>query len=92
MILLSPNPLGEDAKINGLYKGPALSPFKSTVLEGGTGRLFALDVDKQALLQFLWDSKLDHDRLAALHCALLYVGSTAELEAQVGKGGLSLCS
>ncbi|KAJ6666337.1 hypothetical protein lerEdw1_000610 [Lerista edwardsae] len=74
---------GEDAKINGLHESPALSPFKSTVLDGGTGRLFALDVDKQALLQFLWDSKLDRDRLAALHCVLLYVGSTADLEAQI---------
>lgn len=56
------------------------------VLDSDTGRLFTLEVNKQALLQFLWDSKLDHDRLAALHCALLHLGSTADLEAQVGEG------
>ncbi|XP_066489769.1 gamma-secretase-activating protein isoform X2 [Tiliqua scincoides] len=74
---------GEDAKINGMNKSSALSPFKSMVLDGGTGRLFALEINKQALLQFLWESKLDHDRLAALHCVLLHVGSTADLEAQI---------
>nr|XP_056702451.1 gamma-secretase-activating protein [Euleptes europaea] len=76
---------GEDAKINGLHKSPIVSPLKSMVLDLSTGRMFTLEINKQALLQFLWNSKLDSDRLAALHCLLLHVGSTTEMETEIIK-------
>ncbi|XP_054844289.1 gamma-secretase-activating protein isoform X2 [Eublepharis macularius] len=76
---------GEDAKINGLHKSAIVSPLKSMVLDLGTGQLFALEISKQGLLQFLWNSKRDSDRLATLHCLLLYIGNTTELETEIIK-------
>ncbi|XP_015270541.1 PREDICTED: gamma-secretase-activating protein [Gekko japonicus] len=76
---------GEDAKINGLHKSAIVSPLKSVVLDLSTGRMFTLEISKQALLQFLWNSKLDGDRMATLHCLLLHVGSTTESETEIIK-------
>lgn len=76
---------GEDAKIDGLHKSTIVSPLKSVILDVNTGRMFTLEMNEQALLHFLWNSKLDGDRLATLHCLLLHVGSTTELETEVGK-------
>uniref|UniRef100_A0ACB8FQE7 Uncharacterized protein n=1 Tax=Sphaerodactylus townsendi TaxID=933632 RepID=A0ACB8FQE7_9SAUR len=76
---------GEDAKINGLHRSTIVSPLKSMVLDISTGRIFTPEINKQALLQFLWNSKLDSDRLAALHCLLLHIGSTTELETEIIK-------
>ncbi|XP_077194190.1 gamma-secretase-activating protein isoform X7 [Paroedura picta] len=76
---------GEDAKINGLYESAIISPLKSVVLDLSTGRTFTLEINKQALLQFLWNSKLDSHRLATLHCLLLHVGSTTDLETEIIK-------
>ncbi|KAH0616469.1 hypothetical protein JD844_027591 [Phrynosoma platyrhinos] len=74
---------GGDAKINGLHTSTIISPLKSMVLDCSTGRVFTVAINKEALLQFLWNSKLDSDRMAALHCLLLHVGSTREIETQV---------
>ncbi|XP_053107290.1 gamma-secretase-activating protein isoform X2 [Hemicordylus capensis] len=74
---------GEDAEINGLHSSSILSPLKSMVLDRSTGRMFTLEISKPAVLQFLWNSKLDSERLAALHCVLLHIGSTVDLETQV---------
>ncbi|KAL8219273.1 UNVERIFIED_CONTAM: hypothetical protein K2H54_018014 [Gekko kuhli] len=57
--------------------------------------MFTLEISKQALLQFLWNSKLDSDRLATLHCLLLHVGSTTESETEIIKWiseNMSTCS
>ncbi|KAG8142682.1 hypothetical protein E2320_005893 [Naja naja] len=75
--------LGEDAKINALNADTVFSPAKSSVLDRSTGKIFTVEMSPKALLQFLWKSKSDNDQLAALHCLLLHVGSTEELENQL---------
>nr|XP_028602419.1 gamma-secretase-activating protein isoform X1 [Podarcis muralis] len=74
---------GGNAKINSLHTNALLSPLKSMVLDRSTGSIFTVAINRQALLQFLWNSKSDNDRLAALHCLLLHIGSTKELETQI---------
>ncbi|XP_026550936.1 gamma-secretase-activating protein [Pseudonaja textilis] len=74
---------GEDAKINPLNTDTVFSPAKSSVLDRSTGKIFTVEMSPKALLQFLWKSKSDNDQLAALHCLLLHVGSTEELENQI---------
>ncbi|XP_062990271.1 gamma-secretase-activating protein [Elgaria multicarinata webbii] len=74
---------GGDAKLNSLHTSTIFSPTKSMVLDRSTGGIFTVAINKQALLEFLWNSKLDSDRLAALHCLLLHVGRTMELETQI---------
>ncbi|XP_072856806.2 gamma-secretase-activating protein isoform X2 [Pogona vitticeps] len=74
---------GGNAEINGLNTSTILSPLKSMILDRGTGRMFSMAINKQALLQFLCTSRADRDRLAALHCLLLHVGITVELETQI---------
>ncbi|KAJ7329554.1 hypothetical protein JRQ81_015728 [Phrynocephalus forsythii] len=74
---------GGNADIDGLNPGTVFPPLKSMVLDRGTGRMFSVVINKQALLQFLWNSQIDNDRLAALHCLLLHVGIMVELETQL---------
>lgn len=61
------------------------SPLVSTVLDCCIGRMYAVSISDSALLKFLQNSKRDSERLAALHCALLCVRSTTDLEMKVGK-------
>ncbi|XP_068783959.1 gamma-secretase-activating protein isoform X9 [Struthio camelus] len=74
---------GENARIDRLCNCSIQSPLVSTVLDCSAGSIYAVSISDNALLQFLWNSKQDSERLAALHCALLYVGSTADLEMQI---------
>ncbi|XP_058045994.1 gamma-secretase-activating protein isoform X4 [Ahaetulla prasina] len=74
---------GEDAKMNLLNADTIFSPTKSSVFDRSTGKIFTVEISPKALLQFLWKSKSDNDQLAALHCLLLHVGSTEELENQI---------
>ncbi|XP_006137588.2 gamma-secretase-activating protein isoform X2 [Pelodiscus sinensis] len=74
---------GEDARINMLPNSPIQSLFKSTIWDCCSGRLFTIRMNECSLLQFLRNSKLDSDRLAALHCALLHVRNTTDLEMQI---------
>ena len=76
---------GEDARIDTLQNCSIQSPLMSTILDGCVGRMYAVSISDSALLQFLQKSKRDSERLAALHCALLCVRSTADLEMKVGK-------
>ena len=57
----------------------------STALDCEAGSLYDVSISDSALLQFLQKSKRDYERLAALHCALLYFQHTEDLEMQVGK-------
>lgn len=61
------------------------SPLMSTVLDCRVGSMYAVSISDSALLQFLQNSKQDSERLAALHCALLYFRHTEDLEMQVRK-------
>ncbi|NWV69560.1 GSAP protein, partial [Malurus elegans] len=74
---------GEDARIDTLQNCSIRSPWVSTVLDCEAGSLYAVSISDSALLQFLHKSKLDCERLAALHCALLYFQHTEDLEMQI---------
>ncbi|NXI65781.1 GSAP protein, partial [Anseranas semipalmata] len=74
---------GEDARIDTLQNCSIQSPLVSTVLDGCVGRMYAVSISDSALLQFLQNSKRDSERLAALHCALLCVRSTTDLEMKI---------
>ncbi|XP_040400491.1 gamma-secretase-activating protein isoform X1 [Cygnus olor] len=74
---------GEDARIDTLQNCSIQSPLMSTILDGCVGRMYAVSISDSALLQFLQKSKRDSERLAALHCALLCVRSTADLEMKI---------
>uniref|UniRef100_A0A493TT89 Gamma-secretase activating protein n=1 Tax=Anas platyrhynchos platyrhynchos TaxID=8840 RepID=A0A493TT89_ANAPP len=74
---------GEDARIDTLQNGSIQSPLMSTILDGCIGRIYAVSISDSALLEFLQKSKRDSERLAALHCALLCVRSTADLEMKI---------
>ncbi|XP_068257743.1 gamma-secretase-activating protein isoform X6 [Nyctibius grandis] len=74
---------GEDARIEMLQNCSIRSPLMSTVLDCHVGSMYAVSISDSALLQFLQNSKQDSERLAALHCALLYFRHTEDLEMQI---------
>ncbi|XP_066174816.1 gamma-secretase-activating protein [Sylvia atricapilla] len=74
---------GEDARIDTLQNCSIRSPWVSTVLDCNAGILYSMSINDSALLQFLQRSKRDCERLAALHCALLYFQHTEDLEMQI---------
>ncbi|NXP20220.1 GSAP protein, partial [Scytalopus superciliaris] len=74
---------GEDARIDTLQSCSIRSPLMSTVLDCAAGSLYAVSISDSALLQLLQNSKQDSERLAALHCALLYFQHTEDLEMQI---------
>lgn len=76
---------GEDARNDTLQNCSIHSPWVSAVLDCNAGSLFDVSISDSALLQLLEKSKRDCERLAALHCALLYFQYTEDLEMQVGK-------
>ncbi|NXT67940.1 GSAP protein, partial [Chaetops frenatus] len=74
---------GIDARIDTLQNCSIRSPWVSTVLDCNAGSLYDVNISDSALLQFLQKSKRDCERLAALHCALLYFQHTEDLEMQI---------
>ncbi|NXT17277.1 GSAP protein, partial [Syrrhaptes paradoxus] len=74
---------GEDARIDMLQNCSIRSPLMSTVLDCYVGSMYAVSICHSALLQFLQNSKQDSERLAALHCALLYFQRTEDSEMQI---------
>ncbi|XP_071408796.1 gamma-secretase-activating protein isoform X3 [Pithys albifrons albifrons] len=74
---------GEDARIDRLQTCSIRSPLVSTALDCRAGNLYAVSITDSALLQLLQKSKQDSERLAALHCALLYFQHTEDLEMQI---------
>ncbi|NXB93248.1 GSAP protein, partial [Vidua chalybeata] len=74
---------GEDARIGTLQNCSIHSPWVSTVLDCNAGSLYDVSISDSALLKFLQKSKQDCERLAALHCALLYFQHTEDLEMQI---------
>ncbi|NWR30671.1 GSAP protein, partial [Tachuris rubrigastra] len=74
---------GEDARIDMLQNCSIRSPLVSRVLDCEAGSLYAVSISDSTLLQLLQKSKQDSERLAALHCALLYFQHTEDLEMQI---------
>ncbi|XP_065486650.1 gamma-secretase-activating protein isoform X3 [Caloenas nicobarica] len=74
---------GEDARIDMLQNCSIRSLLTSTVLDCCVGSVYAVSISDSAILRFLQNSKRDSERLAALHCALLYFRHTGDLETQI---------
>ncbi|NXJ05964.1 GSAP protein, partial [Odontophorus gujanensis] len=74
---------GDDARIDMLPNCSIQSPLVSTVLDCCMGRMYTVSISDNDLLKFLQNSKRDSERLAALHCALLCVRSTTDLEMKI---------
>ncbi|KFU92739.1 Gamma-secretase-activating protein, partial [Chaetura pelagica] len=74
---------GEDARLDVLQNCSIQSPLMSTVLDCQLGNMYTVSISDNAVLQFLQNSKHDSERLAALHCALLYFQHTEDLEMQM---------
>ncbi|NWW37717.1 GSAP protein, partial [Panurus biarmicus] len=74
---------GEAARVDALGSGCLRCPWVSALLDCGAGNLCSVSLSPSALLQFLQDSQRDCERLAALHCALLYFQHTEDLEMQI---------
>ncbi|XP_065599753.1 gamma-secretase-activating protein isoform X3 [Cyrtonyx montezumae] len=74
---------GDDARIDMLPNCSIQSPLVSTVLDCCMGRMYTVSISDSDLLKFLENSKRDSERLAALHCALLCVRSTTDLEMKI---------
>ncbi|XP_054033728.1 gamma-secretase-activating protein [Dryobates pubescens] len=74
---------GEDARIDMLQNCCIRSLLTSAVLDCQVGRMYAVSISASALLSFLQGSQQDSQRLAALHCALLYFRLPEDLEMQI---------
>ncbi|XP_061875434.1 gamma-secretase-activating protein isoform X1 [Colius striatus] len=74
---------GEDARIDILQNSSIRSLLLSIVLDCQEGSMYTVSISDTALLQLLQNSKRDSERLAALHCALLYFQHTEDLEMQI---------
>ncbi|XP_063011642.1 gamma-secretase-activating protein isoform X1 [Melospiza melodia melodia] len=74
---------GEDARIDTLQNCSIRCPWVSAALDCSAGSLYHVSISDSALLQLLHQSKRDCERLAALHCALLYFQHTEDLEMQI---------
>ncbi|NXN08511.1 GSAP protein, partial [Indicator maculatus] len=74
---------GEDARIDMLQNCCIRSLLTSAVLDCQAGRMYAVSISASALLRFLQVSQRDSQRLAALHCALLYLQLPEDLEMQI---------
>ncbi|NXR10432.1 GSAP protein, partial [Semnornis frantzii] len=74
---------GEDARIDELQNCCIRSLLMSAALDCRTGRMYAVSISASALLCFLQGSQQDSQRLAALHCALLYFQLPEDLQTQI---------
>ncbi|NXF87766.1 GSAP protein, partial [Eubucco bourcierii] len=74
---------GEDARIDELQNCCIRSLLTSAALDCQAGRMYAVSISATALLRFLQGSQQDSQRLAALHCALLYFQLPEDLEMQI---------
>ncbi|XP_069834184.1 gamma-secretase-activating protein isoform X2 [Dendropsophus ebraccatus] len=74
----------EDARISGMCCDcPLQTVLKTHVIECCTGILFSVSINQEQLLKFLTESRRDWDRLAVLHCILLYLDLQPQLETRL---------
>ncbi|KAM4748908.1 gamma-secretase-activating protein [Rhinophrynus dorsalis] len=74
----------DDARISGICCDcPIQSVLRNSVVENCTGILFSVSINQLFLLKFLWRSRLDCERLAALHCFLLHLDLQPQWETQI---------
>ncbi|XP_041059424.1 gamma-secretase-activating protein [Carcharodon carcharias] len=74
---------GKDAKVKSWNHQRYMLSLSDSVLDCQLGKMYKADLSTQLLLLFLRDSKLDCHQLAAMHCAVLYLQSNSETEAQI---------
>ncbi|XP_072327440.1 gamma-secretase-activating protein isoform X1 [Scyliorhinus torazame] len=74
---------GKDAKMKPWIHKRYMLSLSDLVLDCQLGKMYKADLNPQTLLLFMRDSKLDCHQLAAMHCAVLYLQSDSETEAQI---------
>uniref|UniRef100_A0A8C4MGH2 Gamma-secretase activating protein n=1 Tax=Equus asinus asinus TaxID=83772 RepID=A0A8C4MGH2_EQUAS len=74
---------GNNEVVDMLPHGPLQSLSGSLVLDWCSGRLYRADLNRSYLLEFLWDARLDWEKMAVLHCVLSCRQDTRFLEAKI---------
>nr|XP_033814150.1 gamma-secretase-activating protein isoform X2 [Geotrypetes seraphini] len=75
---------GEQAKVDVLPQKPCVQALlEGTLLDCCSGIMFTVSISQPSLLRLLQNSTEDSQRLAALHCLLLYFEDVTYSEAQV---------
>uniref|UniRef100_A0A3Q2HY48 Gamma-secretase activating protein n=1 Tax=Equus caballus TaxID=9796 RepID=A0A3Q2HY48_HORSE len=74
---------GNNEVVDMLPHGPLQSLSGSLILDWCSGRLYRADLNRSYLLEFLWDARLDWEKMAVLHCVLSCRQDTRFLEAKV---------
>ncbi|KAM5236830.1 gamma-secretase-activating protein [Ctenodactylus gundi] len=74
---------GNHKLIDMLPHGPLQSLSGSLVLDRCSGKLYKASLDQSSLLQFLWSTHLDWEKMAALHCVLSCGCDLRALESQL---------
>ncbi|KAK1168951.1 gamma-secretase-activating protein isoform X2 [Acipenser oxyrinchus oxyrinchus] len=75
---------GEDANIYSLNpNSTVLSLSEAMVLDVQAGKVFKASISQSSLLELLYKSRQDCHILAALHCAVIYLSSDADVELEI---------
>lgn len=77
-------PPGNNEVIDMLPHSPLQSLSGSLVLNWCSGKLYRAFLNQSYLLQFLWNTRLDCEKIAVLHCVLSCGQNPQFLEAKVG--------
>ncbi|ELW72079.1 Gamma-secretase-activating protein [Tupaia chinensis] len=84
---------GDNEMINMLPHSPLQSLSGSLVLDWCSGKLYRALLNQSYLLQFLWNTCLDYEKMAVLHCILSCGREVRSLEDQTRgiNGGKGMC-
>ncbi|XP_065739895.1 gamma-secretase-activating protein isoform X5 [Phocoena phocoena] len=74
---------GNSEVIDMLPHSPLQSLSGSLVLDWGSGKLYRALLNQSYLLEFLWNTRLDCEKLALLHCVLSCGRDSRRLEAKI---------
>uniref|UniRef100_A0A8C3XBQ1 Gamma-secretase activating protein n=1 Tax=Catagonus wagneri TaxID=51154 RepID=A0A8C3XBQ1_9CETA len=74
---------GNNEVIDMLPQSPLQSLSGSLVLDWCSGKLYRALLNQSCLLEFLWDARLDCEKMALLHCVLSSGQDSRQLEAKI---------
>ncbi|XP_029471565.1 gamma-secretase-activating protein isoform X2 [Rhinatrema bivittatum] len=75
---------GEAARLDVLQHSPCTQALlEGALLDCCSGIMFTVNINQSSVLKLLWDSELDCQKLAALHCALLHFENPMHWETQI---------
>ncbi|XP_058153949.1 gamma-secretase-activating protein isoform X2 [Dasypus novemcinctus] len=74
---------GKNEMIDMLPHSPLQSLSGSLILEWCSGKLYRALLNRSYLLEFLWNTCLDYEKMAVLHCVLSCGSHPQSLEAQI---------